>query len=56
MFAEAIGRLPSRPPETTVEEFVERQARLTSQFRQDDVLILAAPTFAVHSNDVEYRY
>ena len=56
MFAEAITRLPQRPPETTVEEFAQRQARLTSQFRQDDVLILASPSFAVHSNDVEYRY
>ena len=56
MFAEAMARLPSRPEQTTIQEYRERQQRLTSQIRQDDVLILASPPFAVHSNDVEYRY
>ena len=56
MFAEAMARLPTRPTQTTVEEFRERQGRLSSQFRQDDVFILVSPPFAVHSNDVEYRY
>jgi len=56
MFAEAVERLPSRPAETTKQEFRDRQGRLTSQFRHDDVLILASPSFAVRSNDVEYRY
>src|SRR5210317_973943 len=56
MFAEAMARLPTRPAQTTIDEFRERQSRLISQFRKDDVLILASPPFAVHSNDVEYRY
>ena len=56
MFAEAMARLPSRPAQTAIQEYRERQHRLTSQIRQDDVLILASPPFAVHSNDVEYRY
>ena len=56
MFAEALTRLPQPPKPTSVEEFLERQARLTNQFRQDDVFILASPPHAVHSNDVEYPY
>jgi Xaa-Pro aminopeptidase len=56
MFAEALERLPPQPAATKVEEFRERQQRLTAQFRSDDVLILPSPSFAVHSNDVEYRY
>ena len=56
MFAEALSRLPQRPAPTTVEEHFERQRRLTDQFRQDDVFILASPLHAVHSNDVEYPY
>lgn len=56
MFAEAFERLPPQPAATKVEEFRERQQRLTAQFRSDDVLILPSPSFAVHSNDVEYRY
>ena len=56
MFAEAMARLPTRPAQTTIQEYRDRQHRLTSQIRQDDVLILASPPFAVHSNDVEYRY
>ena len=56
MFAEAVERLPSRPAQTTKEEFRNRQGRLTSQFRQDDLLIIASPPFAVRSNDVGYRY
>ena len=56
MFAEALSRLPQRPAPTTREEHFERQRRLTDQFRQDDVFILASPSHAVHSNDVEYPY
>ena len=56
MFAEAMARLPSHPMPTSIEEFEQRQERLTSQFRHDDVFILASPTHAVHSNDVEYPY
>ena len=56
MFAEAFARLPEQPKPTGVEEFRERQQRLTSQFRSTDLLIVSAPAFAVHSNDVEYRY
>ena len=56
MFAEAMARLPSHPAPTLLEEFQQRQDRLTSQFRQDDVFILASPPHAVHSNDVEYPY
>jgi Xaa-Pro aminopeptidase len=56
MFAEAFARLPKQPKPTGVEEFRERQQRLTSQFRTSDLLIVSAPAFAVHSNDVEYRY
>ncbi|MGB1587309.1 MAG: aminopeptidase P N-terminal domain-containing protein [Poseidonia sp.] len=56
MFAEAFARLPEQPKPTGVQEFRERQERLTSQFRSNDLLILSSPAFAVHSNDVEYRY
>ena len=56
MFAEALTRLPQRPDPTSVEEYAERQTRLTNQFRQNDVFILASPPHAVHSNDVEYPY
>ena len=56
MFAEAVERLPSRPAQTTKDEFRDRQGRLTSQFRHDDLLIIASPPFAVRSNDVGYRY
>ena len=56
MFAEAMARLPSHPMPTPIEEFELRQERLTSQFRHDDVLVLASPPHAVHSNDVEYPY
>ena len=56
MFAEALSRLPQRPAPTSVDEHFERQRRLTDQFRQDDVFILASPPHAVHSNDVEYPY
>ena len=56
MFAEAFERLPPQPEPTGVDEFRQRQQRLTSQFRADDVLVLPSPAFAVHSNDVEYRY
>ena len=56
MFAEAMARLPSLPAPTLLEEFEQRQDRLTSQFRKDDVFVLASPPHAVHSNDVEYPY
>lgn len=56
MFAEAFERLPPQPEPTGVDEFRQRQQRLTSQFRADDVLVLPSPAFAVRSNDVEYRY
>ncbi len=56
MFAEAMARLPSLPAPTLLEEFQQRQERLTSQFRSDDVFVLASPPHAVHSNDVEYPY
>ena len=56
MFAEALARLPPQPAPTTVGEHRERQQRLTNQFRTDDLFILSSPPFAVHSNDVEYRY
>ena len=56
MFAEAMARLPSLPAPTLLEEFEQRQDRLTSQFRNDDVFVLASPPHAVHSNDVEYPY
>jgi len=56
MFAEAYARLPKQPQPTTVEEYCARQTRLTNQFRKEDVLIVSSPSFAVHSNDVEYRY
>ena len=56
MFAEAMARLPSLPPPTLLEEFQQRQDRLTSQFRNDDVFVLASPPHAVHSNDVHYPY
>jgi Xaa-Pro aminopeptidase len=56
MFAEALAKLPPQPAPTATSEFRERQERLTSQFRNDDVFILTSPPFAVHSNDVEYRY
>ena len=56
MFAEAMARLPSHPAPTLLEEFQQRQDRLTSQFRNDDVFVLASPPHAVHSNDVEYPY
>ena len=56
MFAEALAKLPSPPEPTTVAEYRARQRRLTDQFRSDDLLIVSAPPFAVHSNDVEYRY
>ena len=44
MFAEALTRLPQRPNPTGIQEYVERQARLSNQFRQDDVFILASST------------
>ena len=56
MFAEAYARLPKQPQPTTVEEYRGRQSRLTNRFRNEDVLIVSSPSFAVHSNDVEYRY
>ena len=56
MFAEAFERLPPQPEPTGADEFRQRQQRLTSQFRADDVLVLPSPAFAVRSNDVEYRY
>jgi Xaa-Pro aminopeptidase len=56
MFAEAYARLPEQPGATPVSEYRDRQTRLASQFRSDDVLIVSSPAFAVHSNDVEYRY
>ena len=56
MFAEAYARLPKQPQPTTVEEYRGRQSRLTNRFRNEDVLIVSSPRFAVHSNDVEYRY
>ncbi len=56
MFAEALARLPAQPEPTPKSEFKARQNRLTSQFRNDDVLILSSPPHAVHSNDVEYPY
>ena len=56
MFAEAMALLPSQPAPTLMEEFKQRQERLTSQFRNDDVFILASPNHAVHSNDVQYPY
>ena len=56
MFAEALTRLPSQPKPTSVEEHHARQERLAAQFRQDDLLVLASPPHAVHSNDVEYPY
>ena len=56
MFAEALTRLHSQPKPTSVEEHHARQERLAAQFRQDDLLVLASPPHAVHSNDVEYPY
>ena len=56
MFAEAIAKLPPRPHPTSVDEYRARQARLTAQFRTDDILILSSPPLATHSNDVHYRY
>jgi len=56
MFAEAIAKLPPRPHPTSWDEYRARQARLTDQFRTDDILIISSPPFATHSNDVHYRY
>ena len=56
MFAEAYARLPQKPKATTVDEYRSRQQRLISQFRHNDILVMCAPHFAVHSNDVEYRF
>ena len=56
MFAEALKRLPPAPEPIRVEEFTERQGRLTQQFRTSDILIVVAPREAVRSNDVHYRF
>ena len=56
MFAEALKRLPPAPEPIRVEEFSERQGRLTQQFRTSDILIVVAPHEAVRSNDVHYRF
>jgi len=56
MFADAMARLPPQPAPTPVVEYKQRQDRLTSQFKKDDLFILAAPGEAVHSNDVHYRF
>ena len=56
MFADAVGRLPPQPSPTPNHEYRERQQRLTSQFKNEDIFIIAAPHEAVHSNDVHYRY
>ena len=39
-----------------MDEYRARQARLTDQFRTDDLPIISSPPFATHSNDVHYRY
>ena len=49
-------RVYLQPKPTSVEEHHARQERLAAQFRQDDLLVLASPPHAVHSNDVEYPY
>lgn len=56
MFAEAFARLPPQPEPTGRDEYRQRQQRLTSQFRKNDLFILSSPAFAVRSNDVDYRY
>ena len=56
MFADAMARLPPQPAPTPAVEYKQRQDRLTSQFKKDDLFILAAPGEAVHSNDVHYRF
>jgi Xaa-Pro aminopeptidase len=56
MFAEAFARLPPQPDPTGRDEYRQRQQRLTSQFRKNDLFILSSPAFAVRSNDVDYRY
>lgn len=56
MFAEAMARIPTPPRATAVEEYRDRQQRLTSQCRVDDLIIVSSPAYAVRSNDVEYRY
>ena len=56
MFADAMDRLPPQPAPTPLAEYKQRQDRLTSQFKKDDLFILAAPQEAVHSNDVHYRF
>lgn len=56
MFAEALARLPTAPEPIAVSEYLERQARLTQQFRKSDLLLVSAPKEAVRSNDVHYRF
>lgn len=56
MFAAAFERLPPQPAPTGKDEYRQRQQRLISQLRKDDLFILSAPTASTRSNDVEYRY
>ena len=52
----ALELIGEKPQPISIEEYKRRVARLTSQLRPGDLLILPASPMAVHSNDVQYPY
>jgi Xaa-Pro aminopeptidase len=56
MYDAAMELIGEEPSPISKEEHARRVDRLTSQLRPGDLLIVAAPPMAVHSNDVHYPY
>ena len=56
MWEDSLQAVGDEPSAISEEEYRARQARLFSQLRPNDLLIVTAPHESTHSNDVHYPY
>ena len=56
MWGDSLQAVGDEPATITDDEFRSRQARLFSQLRPGDLLIITAPHESTRSNDVHYPY
>ena len=56
MWEESLQAVGKQPMTISHDEFISRQARLFSQLRPNDLLIITAPHESTRSNDVHYPY
>ena len=56
MWEDSLKAIGEEPTKVTNDEYRSRQARLFSQLRPDDLLIIASPHESTRSNDVHYPF